>query len=128
MSKPGATAMDQTFGKSRRIRRRDDISRMFEAGIRVSNGQMVLLAARNDLGHARFGVGVSKRHGHAVRRNRIKRLCREAFRLSRGDLAAGWDYFALPEAGAEMTLESLRASLRSLGALAVGKAEKNAGQ
>jgi len=116
--------MDQTFGKNLRLKRRADISRMFDEGVRVGNGQMALLVVPNDLGFARFGVGVSKRHGPAVRRNRIKRLCREAFRLSRADMPPGWDYFALPRTDAELTLEGLGASLRSLARRAVDKAEK----
>lgn len=116
--------MDQTFGKPLRLKRRKDIARMFESGVRVGDGVLLILAAPNDLPHARFGVGVSRRHGPAVRRNRMKRLCREAFRLSRADLPAGWDYFALPKAGAELTLDGLRASLPLLARRAVRKAAK----
>lgn len=117
--------MDQTFGKSLRLKRRADIARMFAEGVRVGDGHLLLLAAPNGLPHARFGVGVSKRHGHAVRRNRIKRLCREAFRLSRSLLPAGWDYFVLPRVGSELTLDGLAASLRSLACRAVDKTAKD---
>ena len=106
--------MDQKAGRIYRITRRTDIQRVFDAGVSVRDRILTIVAAPNDLPHARCGVGVSKRHGSAVRRNRVKRLCREAFRLSRAAVPAGWDYMILPRPGARLTLAELRASLVTL--------------
>ncbi len=42
---------------------------------------MIVLA--NDLSYNRLGISVHRKAGNAVRRNRIKRLIREVFRLHR---------------------------------------------
>jgi len=106
--------MGLNAGKNLRLRKRLDIERMFEQGVRARDGRMTLAGRPNGLPHSRVGTGVSKRHGGAVRRNRIKRLCREAFRLSRGELPVGWDYMIVPRVGAECTVAGLTASLVEL--------------
>ena len=46
----------------------------------------------NNLGHSRIGFSISSRNvKSAARRNRIRRLLREAFRLNKGGIKAGYD-------------------------------------
>ena len=111
--------MQQKAGKTCRVTRRDDIRRVFETGRKARDRTVTVLAAPNGLPRARCGVAVSKRHGNAVRRNSIKRLCREALRLSRHELAAGWDYMLIPRANERLTLAGLRASVVALAGRAV---------
>ena len=51
----------------------------------------------NGLGHSRLGISVGRRFGKAVRRNRFKRLVREAFRTSEEIRAAGLDLVVVAE-------------------------------
>ncbi len=109
--------MKQRADKRYRITRRGDISRLFKEGRPRANGLITILALPNDdpVRRSRLGVGVSKQHGGAVRRNRIKRVLREAFRLTRSELPPGWDFMIVPRVGRDFTVENLQASIRSLG-------------
>ncbi len=70
---------------TQRVRRSSDFRRAQRFGRKLTSKHFVVLVhARDDEpdGPARLGLTVSKRVGNAVRRNRTKRLIREAFRHS----------------------------------------------
>jgi len=77
MQPPGAS---QRFRPARRIRRKSEFQRVFEAGQRVHGRFLTLIAAPNQTGTARLGIVASRKLGDAVQRNRAKRLIREVFR------------------------------------------------
>ena len=56
-----------------------------------ANGYMVLYARRNRTGTNRVGITVSKKLGHAVVRNRVRRRLREVYRLNEEKFTPGWD-------------------------------------
>ena len=56
-----------------------------------ANSFLVLYARRNRIGHNRVGVTVSKKLGHAVVRNRVRRRLREVYRLNEERFQPGWD-------------------------------------
>jgi len=109
----------QTLRKSQRLTRRKDISRVFRRGRRVSGDLLRLHVVENSTDQSRLAVAVSTRYGNAVRRNRAKRLCREAFRSVRAELPAGYDYVIVPLARRDLSVEAVREALRRLSRQAV---------
>src|SRR5215213_772295 len=80
-----------TFPKSHHLRSPKEFDAVYAAKTRESRGPVTVYAIPNDLSHPRIGLSVSRKVGTAVRRNRIRRLLREAFRLMQHDFPRGYD-------------------------------------
>lgn len=83
--------MEQSFGKHERVRKRKDYSRIYKNGARLYSESFQVLILANDKDTRRLGITVGKKIGNSVKRNRIKRLLREFFRLHKDSLPAGRD-------------------------------------
>ena len=102
------------FPKTAHLRREADFERVYARKCKAADGVLLLFVDRNDLGLTRIGLSVSRKHGGAVVRNRLKRLLREAFRLSQSEFPAGLDLIAIPLTGAQASLTAYQESLRNL--------------
>ena len=77
--------------KSHILRARADFHAVFDARVKEPRGPLLVFARPNDLPHPRIAVQTSRKVGTAPRRNRIRRLIKEAFRLMRHDFPRGYD-------------------------------------
>lgn len=80
-----------SFPRTHRLSGRLQFSRVFEGRTREARGPLSAFAVPNGLAHPRLGISIGRHVGTAARRNRIKRLLREAFRLHQHDLPVGYD-------------------------------------
>ena len=76
---------DQRYGfsKEHRLGKKKEIDQLFQAGKFEHVGFLNFRYLSQDAGHMKVVISISKRVGNAPKRNRIKRLVREALRLSR---------------------------------------------
>ncbi len=93
------------FTKSDRLLKRSDFLKLSSIGTKVQNKHFVLIYSNNEKGVNRLGITVTKRVGKSVIRNRIKRYCREFFRLNRGIIPGNKDINIIAKKNA-LTLES----------------------
>ena len=88
------------------LRRTSEFRRVFREGKAAAGNYVVVHAVPNGLEIVRVGFPVGKKMGGAVRRNRIKRLLREAVRLSGAMPRLGYDLVIVPRR--RMTTPGLR--------------------
>lgn len=87
------------FSKKLRLRKQAEFDHVYNGKAYAADDVLVMNGVRNELGHSRIGLSVSRKVGNAVERNRWKRLLREAFRTQRQELPKGLDFVARPRRG-----------------------------
>lgn len=79
------------YTRAHRLSGDNQFQAVFANKLRKNAGPLAVLARPNGLDHHRFGMTVSRRVGNAVKRHRIKRFLREAFRLHQADWPGRYD-------------------------------------
>ncbi len=78
-----------TFTPNLKLLNSDDYQFVFDNANRFGNHAFTVLVRKNNLGHPRLGLAISKKCAkNAVDRNQIKRIFRESFRLNQHTLPA----------------------------------------
>lgn len=114
-----------TFRKHEHLLTPAQFQAVYDRRRSVSDSSMIVYARENGLDHSRIGFSVSRKYGGAVQRNRLRRLYREAFRLTKESLPTGLDLIIIPRTQQEPTLDDVRKSLVKLIKQAHKKIEKD---
>ncbi len=73
---------------------------MRQEGRAYRHALMLISVLPNSLEHNRYGIITGKRLGNAVKRNRVRRLLREALRLAHPHMRTGYDVVIVAHPGA----------------------------
>lgn len=94
-----------------RLKKNSDFDRVFKAGKRSFSHTLTLLYV-GGTDKTRFGVTVTKKHGIAVKRNRIKRVFRAAFRELLPDVKGEYYLVFVPKKNMEHTFSETLKNMR----------------
>ena len=84
------------FTRAERLSGKTAFDHVFKRGRAFRSAQVTVIACPNGECVSRLGLSVGRRLGRAVRRNRIKRILREAFRLNKEVLQTPCDLVVIP--------------------------------
>ena len=105
--------MDQGFSKKERLLKRKEFQLVFDNGERFGNNQLKIYALSNGNSVSRLGLVVGRKFGNSPRRNRFKRILREAYRLNKNLLSNGVDIVVIPRPGlTELTLNAIEGKFK----------------
>ena len=102
MASPGYDAAPMAslrFRRDQHILRGGEFQRAYRQGSRARGEVLLVVAVPNGLETTRLGLSVGKKvWKSAVRRNRVRRIFREAFRTAQHELPRGYDLVLIPAA------------------------------
>jgi ribonuclease P protein component len=103
------------FRRSFRLKKRREFERVYRNGKKYWNKTFVVYILPNKTNITRLGLTVSKKVGNSVKRNRVKRLIRESFRLSQEQILPGYDIVVIAQPRAySLKYKQLQSELLSL--------------
>ena len=79
------------FPKRFRVLKTPEFKRCYKKGTRAKGKFFILVLCNNSMNLTRLGLSISAKYGKAYKRNKFKRIIREAFRLIRPELEKGFD-------------------------------------
>ena len=103
-----------SFTKRHRVRHRLEFSAVFEGKVREARGPLVVYAIPSTHKTPRLGLSVPRHVGTAPRRNRIKRLLRESFRLMQHDFPRPYDVVVVVRPHAPLLLAEYQKLLSAM--------------
>ena len=108
-----------SFKKKDKILKRREFLQMQKCGKKIQDRNFIIIYSDGRFEKKRIGITVSKKLGNAVKRNKIKRLIREHFRMNRDKIAEFMDINVIAkkmagEISADMVFKSLDAIFKKI--------------
>ncbi|HEY8499618.1 MAG TPA: ribonuclease P protein component [Clostridia bacterium] len=79
------------MGRIHRLKKNAEFQRIYRKGSYMATKTLVAYIKPNNLKETRIGITVSKKYGKSVKRNRIRRLITESYRLLKDKVKPGYD-------------------------------------
>ncbi len=95
-----------------KIKKQADFQKLFSKGKRAFTPSFTLIYT--PFKENRLGISVGKRHGKAVKRNRIKRLIRESFRSSIENLEKSYSFIVIPKVKEEYSFQEYKRHFKKI--------------
>ena len=93
-----------------RLKKQADFQKLFNTGKRAFSSSLTMIYRKAD--RTAMGISVGKRHGKSVKRNRIKRLIREAFRAENNALEQNYRFVFIPKVSEEYSFQIFQRDIR----------------
>ena len=93
-----------------RLKKEKDFQKVFHKGKRVFSNSLTMICLPSDI--LKMGISIGKKHGKSVQRNRIKRLIREAFRLTRDEMKGNYAIVIIPKVSEDYSFETYKKHLQ----------------
>ncbi len=78
-----------------KLKKQADFQKLFQKGKRAHTPSVTVIFKPSE--KMTMGISVGKRHGKSVKRNRIKRLLREAFRVAQEKMEHNYQIVLIPK-------------------------------
>ena len=93
-----------------RLKKQADFQKLFKGGKRAFTLAFTLVYSPSK--QMRMGISIGKKHGKSVVRNRIKRLIREAFRLTQQEMKGTYTFIVIPKVREEYSFATFKQQMQ----------------
>lgn len=95
-----------------RIKKQADFQKLFKKGKRAFAPSFTVVYVPSE--KMRMAISIGKKHGKSVVRNRIKRLMREAFRLTQDEMQKNYSLILIPKVQETYSFKTYKEHLQCL--------------